>query len=104
MAIPIASAVAAYTNAAKSAGAGIASIDGGGVAGGGFGDMLKQAINSSIGTIKEGETQSMKALSGKSDIGTVVAAVSNAQLTLQTVTAVRDRVISAYQSIMQMAI
>jgi flagellar hook-basal body complex protein FliE len=105
MAIPIASAVAAYTNAAKSAGAGVASIDGGGgVAGGGFGDMLKQAINSSIGTLKEGESQSMKALSGKSDIGTVVAAVSNAQLTLQTVTAVRDRVISAYQSIMQMAI
>jgi flagellar hook-basal body complex protein FliE len=66
--------------------------------------MLKQAINSSIGTLKEGETQSMNALSGKSDIGTVVAAVSNAQLTLQTVTAVRDRVISAYQSIMQMAI
>jgi flagellar hook-basal body complex protein FliE len=100
MATPIASAVAAYANAAKSAGAGIAPRE----QGGGFGDLLKQALDSSVGAIKEGETQSMKALGGKADIGTVVAAVSNAEVTLQTVTAVRDRVISAYQDIMRMAI
>ena len=105
MAIAIANAVAAYANAAKSAGAGVASGGaGGGVSGGGFGDMLKQALDSSVGAIKEGETQSMKALSGKADIGTVVTAVSNAEVTLKTVTAVRDRVISAYQDIMRMPI
>jgi flagellar hook-basal body complex protein FliE len=100
MTTPIASAVAAYANAAKSAGAGIAPRE----QGGGFGDLLKQAVDSSIGAIKEGETQSMKALSGKADIGTVVTAVQNAEVTLQTVTAVRDRVISAYQDIMRMPI
>jgi flagellar hook-basal body complex protein FliE len=100
MATPIASAVAAYANAAKSAGAGLAPRD----QGGGFGDLLKQAVDGTVGTLKESETQSMKALSGKADIGTVVTAVSNAELTLQTVTAVRDRVISAYQEIMRMPI
>jgi flagellar hook-basal body complex protein FliE len=103
MPTPIASAVAAYANAAKSAGAGLTPSDDSG-GGSGFGDMLKQAVNSSIGTLKEGETQSMNALNGKADLGTVVTAVSNASVTLQTVTAVRDRVISAYQDIMRMPI
>jgi flagellar hook-basal body complex protein FliE len=100
MATPIAGAIAAYANAAKSTGAGIAPRE----QGGGFGDLLKQSLESSFNAVKEGETQSMKALDGKADIGTVVNAVSNAELTLQTVTAVRDRVISAYQTIMQMPI
>ncbi len=34
----------------------------------------------------------------------VVQAVSNAELTLQTVVAVRDRVVNAYQEIMRMPI
>jgi flagellar hook-basal body complex protein FliE len=100
MATPIASAVAAYANAAKPAAAGLSPREQGGA----FGDLLKQAVDSTVGALKEGETQSMKALDGKADIGTVVTAVSNAELTLQTVTAVRDRVISAYQDIMRMPI
>jgi flagellar hook-basal body complex protein FliE len=34
----------------------------------------------------------------------VVTAVSNAEMTLQTVVAVRDRVLNAYQEIMRMPI
>ena len=41
---------------------------------------------------------------GKADIAQVAAAVANADSTLQTIVAVRDRVISAYQDIIKMAI
>ncbi len=43
-----------------------------------------------------------KQAAGQADIVDVVNAVNSAELTLDTVVAVRDKVISAYQSIMQM--
>ena len=41
---------------------------------------------------------------GQADVVNVVNAVNAAELTLDTVVAVRDKVIAAYQSIMQMPI
>ena len=41
---------------------------------------------------------------GKAELVDVVTAVSSAQASLETVMAVRDQVISAYQQIMQMPI
>jgi len=58
----------------------------------------------SIGTMKQGETLAMKQVAGQADIVDVVNAVNQAELTLNTVVAVRDKVIQAYQSIMQMPI
>ncbi len=72
--------------------------------GGGFGDMLKSALTDAIDTQKTGETASLQAATGKADINSVVAAVSNAELTLQTVLAVRDKVVSAYTEIMHMTV
>ena len=46
----------------------------------------------------------MKAVKGTADIQEVVMAVSNAEVALQTVVAVRDKVVSAYQDILQMPI
>jgi flagellar hook-basal body complex protein FliE len=43
-------------------------------------------------------------LAGKADIVDVVNAVNQAELTLDTVVAVRDKVVSAYQSILNMPI
>jgi flagellar hook-basal body complex protein FliE len=100
MAAPIAAA-AAYAQAAKTAGPGIAARDEGG---GGFADLLKQAANGAVGALKEGEAASLKAVTGKADISEVVTAVTNAEVALQTVTAVRDRVIQAYQDILRMPI
>jgi len=101
MAAPIASAaVAAYAQAAKSAGPGIAAREDGG----GFADLLKQAADGAIGSLQQGEAASIKAVSGKADIAEVVTAVTNAEVSLQTVTAVRDRVIQAYQDILRMPI
>jgi len=55
-------------------------------------------------TLKEGETVSAAAIAGKADIREVVTAVANAQMTLDTVVTVRDKVINAYNEIMRMPI
>lgn len=54
--------------------------------------------------MKKGEAVSAKAAVGKADLTEVVTAVTNAEVTLQTVTAVRDRVVNAYQEILRMPI
>jgi flagellar hook-basal body complex protein FliE len=73
-------------------------------AGPGFSDVLAQVAKDAIQTTKSGETASMQAVEGKADLNQVVGAVTAAELTVQTVTAVRDRVISAYQEILRMPI
>ena len=47
---------------------------------------------------------SAAAIQNKADLTEVVTAITNAEVTLQTVVAVRDRMISAYQQIMRMPI
>jgi flagellar hook-basal body complex protein FliE len=63
-------------------------------------DALKTAANEQYST----ETVKMDAMTGKVELADLVSAVSNAELTLNTVVAVRDRVISAYQDIIRMPI
>ncbi len=46
----------------------------------------------------------MKQISGEADLKDVVTAVANAENTLETVVAVRDKVLSAYQEILRMPI
>jgi flagellar hook-basal body complex protein FliE len=50
------------------------------------------------------EQASIQGLEGKLDAQSVVEAVAAAELTLQTVTAVRDRVVEAYQELIRMPI
>lgn len=67
-----------------------------------FAEMLGEAASSAIDTGRQAELTSVKAIAGKADLNEVVAAVSNAELTLQTAVAIRDRVIQAYQDIIRM--
>ncbi len=69
-----------------------------------FGAILEQAAKSTVDTLHTGEQMSAKAALGKADLTDVVSAVTNAEMTLQTVTAVRDKVVSAYQEILRMPI
>ncbi len=69
-----------------------------------FSDFLANSAEQSIDTMKAGETMAGKAVTGDADLTDVVQAITSAELTLQTVTAVRDKVISAYQDIMRMPI
>jgi flagellar hook-basal body complex protein FliE len=69
-----------------------------------FADFLKEAGGEVVSTLKQGEAQSIKGLAGKAELADVVSAVSQAEVALQTVVAVRDKVIAAYQDIMRMPI
>ncbi len=69
-----------------------------------FGDLIKSGLNSTIGTIKAGESASAAAVTGKADLNDVVQAVTKSELTLQTIVAIRDRLIGAYQEILRMPI
>lgn len=93
-------AAKAYTNTSgMGAKAGVSSDDG--VT---FSDFLEQKARESVDTMKAGEKTSAEAVTGAADLTDVVEAVTAAELTLQTVVSVRDRLISAYQEIMRMPI
>jgi flagellar hook-basal body complex protein FliE len=102
MTISIATGAAAYANAARSLVAPAAgAVKGNGT---GFADILKSAFQGAIDAQKQGEAASLSAVTGKADINGVVTAVNNAELTLQTVLAVRDKVVAAYQEILHMPV
>jgi flagellar hook-basal body complex protein FliE len=69
-----------------------------------FESFLKNEVETTAKDLRASETQSVQALAGKADLQQVVEAVTQAELSLQKVTAVRDRVISAYQEIMRMPV
>ena len=69
-----------------------------------FGATLERAVQGAVDAGHDADTKSMEALNGTGSLTEVVTAVARAQLALQTATAVRDRVVSAYQDIMKMAI
>jgi flagellar hook-basal body complex protein FliE len=75
-----------------------------GDAGGGFGSVLQNALNGAIETGHTAEAQAMQAITGEGNLTDVVTALSRAQLALQTATAIRDRVVAAYQDVMKMPI
>jgi len=69
-----------------------------------FFDMVADAGRAAIKTGKTEEVTSMKGMAKEAELTDVVTAVSNAELTLQTVVTIRDRVIQAYQDIIRMPI
>ena len=69
-----------------------------------FASFLKDKARESVDVLRESESVSAKAVTGDADLTDVVQAVTSAELTLQTVVSVRDRMISAYQEIMRMPI
>ena len=69
-----------------------------------FGNMVKGAVEDTVAMQKQAESTTIAAIQGKADIQDVVLAVSNAEMALETVVAVRDTAIKAYNTIMQMPI
>ena len=76
----------------------------GAAAGGDFSGTLSRAIGGAIDANHAAEDQAMQAIAGGGNLTDVVTAVSKAQLALQTATTIRDRMVQAYQQIMQMPI
>jgi flagellar hook-basal body complex protein FliE len=100
----ITDAIAAYSNIAKPADVSGMEARDEVAPGGDFASVLKDAAKVAIGDAKQAEQASAAAIAGKADIRDVVAAVNNAELTLETVVAVRDKVINAYNEILRMPI
>jgi flagellar hook-basal body complex protein FliE len=106
-------AAGAYANIARLAGpsAGLGQIAGqaAGAAGGAasgpsFGAMLKDALNSVTEAGQKSDSQTRAMVAGKADMVDVVTAVSETEVAVETMVAVRNKVIEAYQSIMTMPI
>ncbi len=76
----------------------------GGAERGDFAEALREATAGAVDVLRRGEAESFKAAAGEADLTDVVTAVSRAEITLQTVVALRDRVIQAYQEILRMPI
>lgn len=105
MALNPAAAAAAYANSQKlTAGAAPDIAKSGEAQGSTFSDMLKDAVGTVVNTGKAAESKAMAGITGKAEVTDVVAAITEAELTLQTVVTVRDKVIAAYQDIMKMPI
>ena len=75
-------------------------------AGGGsdFSSMLQNVMGEMTQTSHAAEAQMAQAVRGQGSMIDVVTAVSSAEASLETVMAVRDQVIQAYQEIMRMPI
>ncbi len=69
-----------------------------------FGATIERALQGAVQSGHAAETTAKQAIAGQGNLSDVVTALSQAQLTLQTATAVRDRVVQAYQDIMKMPI
>jgi flagellar hook-basal body complex protein FliE len=71
---------------------------------GSFGDLVKSAMTDAMKSSKAAENQIAAHTAGKAELIDVVTAISAAETSLETVMAVRDQVITAYQEIMRMPI
>ena len=71
---------------------------------GGFGAMVTGLVADTAGNLKAAEAASARQVAGKGDIIDVATAIGAAEAALETVVAVRDRVVSAYAEIMRMQI
>ena len=69
-----------------------------------FSQLLGESLQDSFETLRQSEGVRMESLTGNVELTDLVTAVSSAELTLNTVVAVRDKVISAYQDILRMPI
>ncbi|MBL8631091.1 MAG: flagellar hook-basal body complex protein FliE [Rhodospirillaceae bacterium] len=69
-----------------------------------FATLVTDSLQQAVQTGRQAEELSLKQISGEADLKDVVTAVANAENTLETVVAVRDKVLSAYQEILRMPI
>jgi flagellar hook-basal body complex protein FliE len=69
-----------------------------------FGSLLKGPVESVAQAGHKAEGQAVTVAGGKADIVDVVTAVAESEAALETLVAVRDKVIAAYEDIMRMPI
>jgi len=68
----------------------------------GFADLVKDAIQEAAKIGERSEKASIAGINDRADVNQVVTAMAEAELTLQTVVTVRDKVLDAYKEIIRM--
>jgi flagellar hook-basal body complex protein FliE len=71
---------------------------------GGFAEVLQKTVTDTINQSKEAEAAGQRAAVGKAELVDVVTAISSAEVQLETMVAMRNQVIQAYQEVMRMPI
>jgi flagellar hook-basal body complex protein FliE len=69
-----------------------------------FMDLVAAGLEKARGTGYNTEATTTESLANKTELVDLVTAVSNAELTLNTVVSLRDKMINAYQDILRMPI
>lgn len=69
-----------------------------------FAELLSGIAEDVVSATKQSELMSVKAAAKQVELVDVITAVTNAEVALESVVAVRDRVVQAYQNIMRMPI
>jgi flagellar hook-basal body complex protein FliE len=96
--------IAAYAQTARQLGRAADAPAAAAPAGSAFGTLLRQEAGAALDALRQGEQAAFDGLVGRAGVQDVVTAITQAELGLHKVTAVRDRVIAAYQEIMRMPI
>ena len=94
-------AARAYAQAQGTGGASAGAAAAGGAE---FSQLLTNVMGDMTQQTRAAETNMTQAVQGQGSMIDVVTSISSAEASLQTVIAVRDQVISAYQEIMRMPI
>jgi flagellar hook-basal body complex protein FliE len=69
-----------------------------------FGSLVTNALNETAGTLSHSEQMTAASATGQAELIDVATAVSAAEISLETMVAVRDEVVRAYQEILRMPI
>lgn len=106
MSVPFAAASNAYASAAQLGNAG---QQGSQLAqkptdGPNFGEMLTNSLTEVVESGRVADQKAMDLVNGDANVVDVVTAISETEIAMETVVTIRDRVITAYESIMQMPI
>ena len=102
MATPISTAINAYADTLKREGVGAQPRPE--APGASFADLMRSVAENAVAAGGKADQAALAAIDGNANVSEVVTAVANAELALQTVVAIRDEVISAYQEILRMPI
>lgn len=101
----ISGAISAYKNAGKLQGSGDAKpAEQNQDSVGTFADLVKDGFENAVETAKQSEGVTAQYMLGNADITDVVMAVRDAEASITTITAIRDRVVNSIQEIMRMPI
>ena len=95
-----ANAISAYNRARDGGGEAMEARDAG--SDDSFAGMVKSVVHGAINASETSEALSLAAVNGAADLNQVVTAVAEAEVALNTVVAVRDKVIEAYKDIIRM--